>query len=111
MLVELPVLIAVAAEPAAAVIVPFIGETDGNTVFVVAPQLLDQSIVELALPLAHEKCLNGRAALQELGTIAPAAVLRIGQGNACGVARIPGILCHADLPGCCLDGEGRQRWT
>src|SRR6202022_3412772 len=47
---ELPVLVAVAAEPAAAVVVPFIGEAHGNPVVPKRPYLLDEPVIELAVP-------------------------------------------------------------
>src|SRR5580692_581174 len=73
-LVELPVLIAVAAKPVAAVVVPFIGETHRDPVLTKSPNFLDEPVIEFARPLTREKCLDGVAALQELGAIAPAAV-------------------------------------
>src|SRR5712671_5827343 len=76
-LVELPVLVAVAAEPVAAVVVPFIGEAHRDAVVAEGPDLLDQAIVELALPFARQEGLDLGAALQELGAIPPAAVGRI----------------------------------
>src|SRR5438105_7045856 len=54
-LVEVPVLIAVAAEPVAAVIAPFIGEADGNSIVPEGPQLLDEAVIELAIPFSPEK--------------------------------------------------------
>ena len=75
-LVELPVLVAVAAEPVAAVVVPLIGEAHGDAVVAERPELLDQAVVELAVPFARQKRLDGRAALQELRAVAPAAVRR-----------------------------------
>src|SRR5215468_12528075 len=71
-LVELPVLVAVAAEPVAAVVVPLIGEAHGDAVVAVGPELLDQAVVELPIPLARQERLDGLAPLQELGAIPPA---------------------------------------
>ena len=53
--VELPILIAVGAKPVAAIVVPLIGEADRDAVFAETPQLLDEPIVQLALPLARQK--------------------------------------------------------
>src|SRR5512144_373448 len=63
-LVELPVLVAVAAEPVAAVVVPLVGEAHGDAVVAERPQLLDQPVIELAAPLAGEERLDRRAALE-----------------------------------------------
>src|SRR5580692_3761627 len=49
--VELPVLVAVAAKPMAAVVVPLIGETHGDPVFAKGPNFLDEPVVEFARPL------------------------------------------------------------
>src|ERR1700677_1077647 len=81
-LVEFPVLVAVTAKPLAAVIVPFVGESDRDAVLAERPQLLDEAVVELAGPLAHEKGLDGVPALDELGAIAPAAVDAVGERDA-----------------------------
>ena len=62
-LVEFPVLVAVAAEPIVAVVMPFIGEADDDAVLVEDPDFLDQAVVELAAPLARQKCFDGCAAL------------------------------------------------
>jgi 2-keto-3-deoxy-L-rhamnonate aldolase RhmA len=55
MLVEFPVLVAVAAEPVAAVVVPFIGKAYGDAVLSKGPDLLDQPVVEFMLPFACQK--------------------------------------------------------
>src|SRR5262249_54449944 len=76
-LVEFPVLVAVAAEPAAAVVVPLVGEAHGDAVFAKRPDLLDQAIIELAIPFAREERDDIVAAVQKFGAVAPAAVLRV----------------------------------
>jgi hypothetical protein len=63
MLVEFPVLVSVAAEPVAAIIVPFIRKADGDAVLSKGPDLLDQAVVEFALPFARQECVDGVAAL------------------------------------------------
>src|ERR1700675_215763 len=55
MLVEFPVLIAVAAEPITAVIVPLIGEAHRDTVLAKRPDFLDQAVVEFPAPLARQE--------------------------------------------------------
>src|ERR1700727_1955692 len=90
-LVELPVLIAVAAEPASRIVAPFVGEADRDVVVMKGPEFLDQPVVELAVPLAGEKRLDRRPALKELSPVSPPAVFRIGERDARRVAGIPGI--------------------
>src|SRR5271169_3984938 len=110
-LVEFPVLVAVAAEPMAAVVVPLIGKTHRNAIVAERPQFLDQAIIEFAVPLARQERHDGVAALQELHAVAPAAVGRIGERHLGRIARVPGILCHADLLRGSFSGEWRERWA
>ena len=46
--VEFPVLVAIAAKPVAAIVMPFIGEAHGDAVVAEGPDFLDQAVVELA---------------------------------------------------------------
>src|SRR6187397_261160 len=108
-LVELPVLVTVAAKPVAAVVVPFVGEAHRDAVVAERPDLLDQAVVELAVPLARQERFDGGAALQKLRAIAPAAVGRIRERDARGIARVPRVLGHARLLRGGLGGEGRKR--
>src|SRR5258705_12928170 len=68
-LVEFPIFIAVAAEPVAAIVKPFVGETRGDTILPKCPELLDQPVVELATPLSRQERLYLSAALQKLDAI------------------------------------------
>src|SRR4029077_16956982 len=90
-LVEFPVLVAVAAEPGAAVVVPFIGEAHGDAVLAEGPDFLDQAVVELALPFARQERFDLRAAVQEFGAVASASVDRIGECDALRIARVPAM--------------------
>ena len=76
---ELPVLIAMRAEPVAAVIVRFIVEAHGDARAVEGPYLLDQAVVELALPFSLQEGGDRPASGEELGAIASAAVGRVGR--------------------------------
>src|SRR5438874_1309012 len=79
MLVELPVLVAVRAEPLAGVVMPLVGEAHGDAVAVEGPQFLDEPVVELLVPFAREELHDGLAPLQELRAIAPHAVRGVGE--------------------------------
>src|SRR5258706_5562493 len=92
MRVELPILVTVAAEPVSAVVVRLVGEAHGDAVAMERPELLDQAIVELPVPLARQERLDGLAPLQELGAISPAAVEGIGGCYHCPLASVPRIL-------------------
>ena len=111
MLVELPILIAVAAKPAAAVVVPLVGEAHGDAVLAECPELLDQAVLQLARPLAQQEGLNRLAALQEFGAIAPLAVDRVGQRDPRRIAAVPAVFGHAHFLRRRIECEGRQRRT
>src|SRR5262245_14615779 len=65
--VELPVLVAVGAEPVARIVVPFIRKAHGDAVAMAGPELLDEPVVELPGPLANEELPDSLAPGQELG--------------------------------------------
>src|SRR6266571_9479267 len=109
--VELPVLVAVAAIPVAAVVVPLIGKADGDAILPKRRQFLDQTVIELAVPLACQERFDGLAALQEFGAIPPAAVGRVRKRDAGRITRIPCVFGHTCLLRCGLLGEGWKRWT
>lgn len=98
--IELPVLVAVSAKPLTAVVMIFIGETHGDAVAGEGPEFLDESIIEFTRPFALQERLDFRAAAQELGTVAPAAVGCIGQGDPRRIAAVPRVLGRTNL----LDG-------
>jgi hypothetical protein len=56
------------------------------------PEILDQAIVEFVRPFARQEGDDRRAACEELGAIAPAAVLGIGERDPFGIPGIPGVL-------------------
>src|SRR3979411_2732097 len=108
-LVKLPVLVSIAAKPVPAVVVPFIGKSHRNAILAKGPDFLDQAIVKLAVPLACQERFDGLAAMQKLGAIAPPAVDRIGERDACRLAGVPGILGHARRLRSSLGGERGKR--
>src|SRR5215475_10588533 len=111
LVIKLPILVTIGAQPVAGIVVPFIGEAHGDAIVGKSPQLLDQSIVELARPFAAQERLDLGAPHREFGAIAPAAVLGIAERDALGVARVPGILGHAHLLHGGLACERRKRGT
>src|SRR5579863_9001701 len=108
-LVELPVLVAIRAKVLPTIVVPLISESNRDTVARKRPYLLDQSVIELTHPLALEEGHDFGSAAQELGAIAPAAVLAVSEGDFLRIAQIPGVFGHSRLErgGACV--EGRQR--
>src|ERR1041385_5342425 len=81
-LVELPVLVAVAAEPVARIVAPFIGEAHGDARALERPDVLDEPVVELLCPLALQELDDGRTTRQELGAIAPRTIYRVRERDA-----------------------------
>ena len=74
-----------------AVVMPFVGEAHGNAIVVKGPNLLDEPVVELAVPLARQERLDGLAALEKLRAVPPAAIGCVGERDASGIARIPSV--------------------
>src|SRR3954451_14340480 len=109
MFVKFPILVAVAAEPIAAIVVPFISEAHGDAIVAKCPDFLDQAIIELAIPFSCQERFDFCAALQELTAIAPPAVRRVGLRDACRITRVPGVFRQARLLRSGLGGERRQR--
>src|ERR1700730_1052944 len=110
-LVKFPVLISVAAEPVAAVVVPLVREAHGNAVLAESPDFLDQAVVELAVPLAGQERFDRRTAVQEFGAVAPVAVARIGERDALRIARVPRILGEAHFLNRGFEREGWKGWA
>ena len=97
---EFPVLVAIGTKPLAAVVVVFVGIADGDAVALESPKLLDQAIIELAVPFARQESLSLGTVGREFGAIAPARVDRIGERDLGGIAAVPAIFGKANL----LDG-------
>ena len=71
-------------ETSSRVVVPLIGEAHGDAIVLKGPQLLDQSVVELAVPLATEKRHDLLSADDELGPVAPATLHAVGDATRSG---------------------------
>jgi len=79
--VELPQLVAIAAEPLAPRVVPFVLEAHGDAVAVVLPnRLLPQHVVEFPCPLGREEGDDLGAPGDEQVAIAPDRILGVRQG-------------------------------
>ena len=94
---ELPVFVAVGAKPMAAVVVRFVREANRDAIAAHGPQLLDEAVVELFVPLPRQELHDGLAAGDELGPIPPGAVDRVGKRDPFRVAAVPGVLGEPDL--------------
>jgi len=82
-------------------------KANGDAVFVMRPQLLDQAVVELPGPLPFEKLDDGFAPLEEFGSIPPAAVFRVSERDTLRITCVPSIFGLADFLNCSLEAEGR----
>src|SRR6266581_3416095 len=70
--VELPLLVAIGAEPVAAIVAPFILEAHGDAIVVERPKLLDQAVIDLPRPFACEEGDDRCTALEEFSPVPPA---------------------------------------
>src|SRR5687768_16103042 len=109
--VELPILVAVRAIPLAGVVSPLVSKAHRDAVIGEGPKFLDQSIVELAAPLAGQELDDLLAADREFGAIAPVAVDGISERHTLWVAAVPGVLGQADFLNCSLACERWKRRT
>jgi hypothetical protein len=107
--IELPQLVAVAAEPLTVPVVTFVLEADRDSVLPKAPQALAQNIIELAFPLGGEERDDLRAAGDELITVASDGVFGVREADAVRVAGVPGVLGGLDLGDGTLKVERRKR--
>ena len=108
LVVEFPQLVAVAAMPVIRLVVPFVLKLDRDPLGGEGPQVLDQTVVELALPLVGEKPPNLLAAYRELGPIPPYRIFGVSEYDAVGVARVPGILGQSNLANGRFESEWRS---
>ena len=86
-LVKLPVLVAIGTKPVAQVVMPFIGEADGDAIVAKCPQFLDQTVIKLARPLAPKKRDYLLSADEKLGPVAPPARWVVPERNPFRIAR------------------------
>ena len=103
---ELPVFVAVGAEPMAGVVVIFVGEAYGDAVVGKCPEFLDQAVVEFLVPFAGEEGDDFGAAVEEFGAVAPAGIGGVGAGDSVGVAGVPGFFGEANFLDSGFAGEG-----
>ena len=78
LVVELPVLVAVAAEPLAGHIVPLVCEAHRDAVFPMGPNLLDEPVVKLARPFPAQELHDGLAGGHYARDITAHKFLRVG---------------------------------
>src|SRR5580692_4516314 len=88
-----------------------VGKPHRNAISTERPKLLDQSVFELARPLAREERNNLFTSVYKLSAIAPAAVNCISKTCAVRVASIPRVLGDAHLGDCGLLCEWRDIGT
>jgi hypothetical protein len=88
--------------------VPFVGETNRDAVVSESPDLLDEPVVEFALPFPGQERFYLRAVLNEFCAILPAAIRRVSKRNALRITSVPRILGHADFLKCRFKCERRE---
>ena len=109
--IELPILVAVRAIPVVGIVAPFVSEAHGDAVVAERPQLFDESILQLAAPLARQELDDLLAPLRKLGTVSPLAVDGVRERDARRIATVPRVLRQANFLNRGLASEGRQGGT
>ncbi len=109
--VKFPIFVAVRTEPGTGLIVPFVGEADGDAIAGEGPEFFDEAVFALAGPLLGEEGDDLVVAGEEGGAIAPATVGRVGEGDFVGVAGVPAVFGFADLLDGGFEGEGWEGWA
>lgn len=94
---EFPVLVAVRPKPVPCIVMPLVGIPNGDAIALERPQLLDESVVELLVPLALKKGLGLGPVVDELGAVAPLGIQGVCRCNPGGVARVPAVFSQTDL--------------
>ncbi len=102
--VELPILVAVSAVPLARIVAKFVGEPHSNPTALHRKQFFDQPIFQFALPLAREELNNFPTSMEELGAVAPKAILGVSIRDPFRIARVPAIFCVANFAVSCVNG-------
>src|SRR5262245_42905956 len=106
--VELPLLVAVAAPPLSRRIPALVLKANGDPIVAERPEVLSKRVVELAIPLAAQEVHNRWTAGRELVSIAPLRVLRVGAGDALRLPRVPRVLRRLNLLAGGLLGKWRH---
>src|SRR2546430_9381887 len=70
-LLELPVLVSVGAEPIPRVVMALIGKADGNTIAFKCPQFFNQAVIQLSVPLAGKESHDLFPSIHKFPPISP----------------------------------------
>jgi len=97
------------SKPESRFVVPFVGETNSNSVIVSDPELFDEAVIEFFAPLALQERDDFFTPSHELAPVAPLAVKSVGKRNTFRVAAIPSVLGEPHLLRCGFDRERRKR--
>ena len=90
--IKFPVFVAEGSKPESRFVVPFVGETNSNSVIVSDPELFDEAVIEFFAPLALQERDDFFTPSHELAPVAPLAVKRVGKRNTFRVAAITSVL-------------------
>lgn len=104
-LCEFPVLVTIRAEPLPVVVAIFVSVPYSDAVAGESPELLDEAIFMLLVPLACQKCLGFFAVGREFDAVPPAGIDRVGEGDLGGIAAVPAVFGQADLFDSSFAGE------
>src|SRR5215207_3561060 len=109
LIVELPLLVAVAAPPLPRGVPALILKAHGDSGIRERPEVLAKRVFELAIPLAAQERHDRWPAGQELVSVAPLRVLGVGGRDALWVPRVPCVLCRLNLLASGLLAKWRHR--
>src|ERR1700692_175376 len=85
--IELPVLVPVRAKPVLCIVMPFVREAHRDAVVGKRPQFLDESIVQLTLPLPGVQAAAFFASRHKFRAVSPTAIDRIGERHLLQIGR------------------------
>src|SRR4051812_23104527 len=77
LVVEFPILVTVGTIVLAAIVMPLVRKPHSDAITGKRPRFLDESVVELASPLAREKRDDLAASLEKLRAVAPTTIFRV----------------------------------
>src|ERR1700733_11220571 len=95
--IEFPVFVSIRAVPLSRIVMEFISEANRDPVAIVSPELLDEAVIQLALPFAHQEAHNLFPSVDELCPVPPHTVRCIGERDLLGIARVPAVFCLTNL--------------
>src|SRR6266576_3974113 len=93
------------------IVVPFVGESHRDTIYIVRPKLFDQPVVQFFRPFACEKFDDLLTPVRKFSAISPARIDGVSERHLSWIARIPAVLRQTDLLDRSLASKRREWGT